>query len=274
MSVTLVEFTDRINRIIKSKWEMLEELEITLPTVSDVKNKLISENLDNTVKSIIHDGYNKYEKVFIFTETEEDGSVSINYATKNGPKTIATFIIETSKKFKNAPKAVNIEFTCPETKEALTIKEFMDNITEENRDADMVQLYMQLPDKDKIKEYNLVCPKCGDRGSLYFAPFDGGRSHAFTCGTCDFVGKSRQSKHETIDLWVEKDFKKAVKQTEKENKFKEITDNTLKNLETHLTDLKSVKQNKKVAYTNEDLQKIKNKVLQMVNETFDYLEKR
>ena len=277
MSVILVEFTDKINRIIKSKWEILEELEISLPTVFDVKTKLISDNLDSIIKSIIFSNYDsrkKYEKVYIFTNNEEDGSVSLNYASKSGPKTIAYFIVESSVKFPNAAKKVNIEFVYPEEKDVFTIKDIMDNIADKNADADIVHLYLQLPEKDKQKEHNMVCPKCNRRYTMYVGSFNDRQYYAMTCGNCDFVGKKRLANYEVPRLWTEREFSTALKQIIKENRFIEAKENFFKSLETNLEDLKKLKQNKKVAYTNEYVQNLRIITLKMVNDTFDYLEKR
>lgn len=266
-------FTANINRIIKVKWEALEEMEISLPKIATVAKEVIENRLVSLLNDYLHSfrGLERYDKCFIYPEIElKDNRVNLMYMTPDGPEIAVVFNIEESVKFPGVAK--NVSFECKTFPQIKSIEELFDFVCNKVENADIFSLWTNLPISEREKERNFICPECGNRNSIYVGNF--GSYYAFTCSWCDFTGKGRPDKSDAIKEWAKEknsDFQKARSYHLKHQSFKEISKQSLESIDKELCKLAELKRNKKVVVTDDDVSLIKSKLLSSVERTIDEL---
>lgn len=266
---------EKINNLIKSKWEALEELDIRLPTVRDIK-EIIVKTINDRLDYLMSNRYNTYNKAFVYIE-EESEKLALRYMTTNGSVDIGAFVVNESKRKPGIALSVHFEGTDGRKIDSneLFLLQYLEISSKINTNADIFTLFVQLPEVAKREKHNWVCPSCGMRTGMYIGSFGHPHNkHAIVCSNCSYTGYMHEYKSDCIDAWsrdVKSDFNRARNEIVKQINFTQAMDASVEAIKRELQLVETIKNNKKMSFSKIDVVNYKIRLLNEIETTFSSL---
>lgn len=264
------DFAANCNKVLAEKYEMLQEISISVPTVEEY-SKYMANTLTEHISTIFDDviGIDKYLRVFVYAAIQNISgkySVSLRYVPDDGEyNEIVVFHINESTIKPGHPISVTVEKTDASMN---SIEDIFTAARYEVTTSSIVDLWRKLPKNLKGILVNAVCPKCGNRFWMRIAECcDDNYSDSYYrmhCGSCGFLGpKKDYLKYVTKD-WPS-DFERSYSKEQKHEHFLQESNECLKTIKGEFDKLIKMKNSSEYEYYPEDIQKIKMSVMAEVN---------
>lgn len=258
---TLNEITSRYDAIIKSKWRLMCEVSCLPDTITAVDGflKQYAPVFERERKGLGP----KRDNLFLFWKrvsgqsTCERTGIQLCFPAPDGTShLLAHWELELSalEEAKGAVRGIKLLF--PQDGNIAINEMLMSALSfAESDDTGRANMWKVLPDSERRKSENIVCPRCGTRGSIYIGEFSEKNArtyHAATCSVCTFNGPHRASDDNAMDAFIDR-YDAIHKQEEKMKSFQRAVKVELDGIEEHVKALIALAKDKKMSYSNWDV---------------------
>lgn len=258
---TLNEITSKYDAIIKSKWRLMCEVNCLPDTVTAVDGflKQYAPVFEKERKELGP----KRDNLFLFWKrmpgqnTSKLTGIQLCSPAPDGThRLLAHWELELSglEETNEAVKGIKLLFPQDGNKSIGEI--LMSTLSLATTDeAGMANMWKALPDSERRKPENIVCPRCGTRGSIYIGEFyerNARTYHAATCSVCTFTGPHRTSDYDAMDAFLDS-YDSIQKHEEKMKNFQKAVKAELDGIEEHVKALTALTKRKDVSYSNWDV---------------------